>query len=143
MTDLFALDTHAAALGVEVVEWEPGRAVVRMVPGAGHANMLGGVHGGAMFSLGDTAFGIAANSWGRVCVALTMEIHYLVAPGGGVPLVATAVERARTRRTTSASIDITAEPTGQLVATMQAMGYRTHRWHLGEEAWPDDWRAAH
>jgi uncharacterized protein (TIGR00369 family) len=130
----------AAGLGFEIVDWEGGRATVRWVPRPEQSNMLGGVHGGGMFTLGDTAFGIAVNAWGRMCVALSMEIQFLVGPAVGAPLVATAVERARTRRTAAFQIDVTTEGDGALVATLQAMGYRTHRWHFGEDAWPAEWR---
>jgi acyl-CoA thioesterase len=137
---LFEADIFAAGLGFELAEWEGGRSVMRWTPTPAHHNMLSGVHGGAIFSLGDSAFGIACNSWGRVCLALSIEVHYLIAPAGGEPVVAVATERARTRRTCSAQVDIAAEDSGVLVASFQAMGYRTHRWHFGEDVWPSDWR---
>ena len=52
-------------------------------------------------------------------------------------------ERARTRRTAAYAIDVTSEADGALRATFQAMAFRTGRWHLGEDAWPDEWRATH
>jgi acyl-CoA thioesterase len=100
------------------------------------------VHGGALFSLADAALGVASNSWGRVCVALTIETQFLSAPGDQV-LIATAVERARTRRTAAYAIDVTSEEDGTLRASFQAMAFRTGRWHLGEDAWPEEWRATH
>jgi hypothetical protein len=53
------------------------------------------------------------------------------------------VERSRTRRTAAYAIDVTSEADGTLRATFQAMAFRTGRWHLGEDAWPDEWRATH
>ncbi|MGH9009532.1 MAG: hotdog fold thioesterase [Acidimicrobiia bacterium] len=103
-------------------------------------NFVGSVHGGALFSLADAALGVASNSWGRLCVALTVEAQFLSAPVGDV-LVATAVERARTRRTAAYSIDLISEDDGSLRAAFQAMVFRTGRWHLGEDAWPEEWRA--
>jgi len=32
---------------------------------------------------------------------------------------------------------------GALRAGFAAMVFRTGRWHLGEDAWPEDWRSAH
>jgi acyl-CoA thioesterase len=140
---VFLGDAYAKELGAELLEWDGGRAVYRLAVEAGHLNFLNGVHGAAFFSLADCALGVASNSWGRVSVALTIEAHYLSAGVAGETLRAAAVERARTRRTSSFSIDVTSETEGTLRASFQAMCFRTGRWHLGEDAWPDDWRASH
>ena len=140
---VFLGDAYVKELGAELVEWDGGRAVYRLTVEAGHMNFVGSVHGGALFSLGDCALGVASNSWGRICVALSIEIHYLTAGVAGETLRATAVERARTRRTASFAIDVTSESDGKLRASFQAMCFRTGRWHLGEDAWPQDWRDAH
>ncbi|HZQ76178.1 MAG TPA: PaaI family thioesterase [Acidimicrobiia bacterium] len=140
---VFLGDAYVKELGAELVEWDGGRAVYRLPVEAGHMNFVGSVHGGALFSLGDCALGVASNSWGRICVALSIEIHYLTAGVAGETLRATAVERARTRRTASFAIEVTSESDGKLRASFQAMCFRTGRWHLGEDAWPQDWRDAH
>jgi acyl-CoA thioesterase len=139
---LFQGDAYVKALGAELLEWDGGRAVVRLAPGPEHFNFVGSIHGGALFSLADAALGVASNSWGRVCVALTVEIQFLSAPADHV-LVATAVERSRTRRTAAYAIDVTSEDDGVLRATFQAMVFRTGRWHLGEDVWPEEWRSTH
>jgi acyl-CoA thioesterase len=140
---LFRRDGYLDGLGIELVEWDGGRATYRLMPQARHVNFVGSVHGGALFSLADAALGVASNSWGRVCMALTVEIQYLSAPLAGEVLVATAVERSRTRRTAAYAIDVTSESDGALRATFQAMVFRTGRWHLGSDAWPEDWQATH
>ena len=58
-------------------EWDGGRAVYRLAPEPHQLNFVGSLHGGAVFSLADAALGVASNSWGRLCVALTVET-----PGG-------------------------------------------------------------
>ena len=55
-------------VGIEVLDWEPGRARTRLVPGPEQTNVHGFVHGGALFAVADTAFEVACNSYGRVCV---------------------------------------------------------------------------
>ena len=140
---VFRSDPYVKELGAELVEWAGGRAVFRLAAEAGHTNFVGSVHGGALFSLADCALGVASNSWGRLCVALTIEAQYLSAGPPGETLRATATERSRTRRTASYAIDIVTETDDTLRATFAAMCFRTARWHLGEAAWPDDWRAAH
>ena len=140
---LFRGDAFVDGLGAELVEWDGGRSVYRLPVGPAHGNFVGTVHGGALFSLADAALGVASNSWGRIAMALTVEIQYLSAPVVGDVLVARATERSRTRRTAAYAVDITSESDGTLRAGFQAMCFRTGRWHLGESAWPDPWRAAH
>jgi hypothetical protein len=41
-----------------------------------------------------------------------------------------------------AEVSRDADP-GELVASFQAMVYRTDRWHLGPEEWTDEWKATH
>jgi acyl-CoA thioesterase len=139
---VFQSDAYVNDLGAKLVEWDGGRAVFRLAPEPRHLNFVGSVHGGALFSLADSALAVASNSWGRVCVALTVETQFLSASTGDV-LVATAVERSRTRRTAAYAIDVTSEDNGVLRAAFQAMAFRTGAWHLGEDAWPEEWRATH
>jgi acyl-CoA thioesterase len=140
---VFQSDAYLSGFGAKLVEWDGGRAVFRLAPEPHHLNFVGSVHGGALFSLADAALGVASNSWGRICVALTVETQFLSAPLAGDVLVATALERSRTRRTASYAIDVVSEEDGTLRAAFQAMTFRTGRWHLGEDAWPEEWRAAH
>jgi acyl-CoA thioesterase len=140
----FRADPYLAKLGAELVGWSGGRATVRWTPTPDDENFAGYVHGGALFSLADLAFSFASNSWGRVSVALTVEIHYLAAPPTGTALVAEGWERSRGRRSASYLIEVRAEDDpGRLVASFHAMVHRTSRWHFGEEAWPEDWRGAY
>ena len=143
MEELFLGDVFVDGLGAELVEWDGGRAVFRLTPEARHVNFVGSVHGGALFTLADSALAVACNSWGRQCVALTVEIQFLSAPQAGDALVATAVERSRTRRTAAYAVDVVSEADGALRAGFQAMVFRTGRWHLGADAWPEDWQSTH
>jgi acyl-CoA thioesterase len=140
---LFRGDAYLDGLGAELVEWDGGRAVYRLAAGDRHSNFVGSVHGGALFSLADAALGVACNSWGRLCMALTVEIQFLSAPRAGEVLVATAVERSRTRRTAAYAVDVISEADGALRASFQGMVFRTGRWHLGEDSWPEDWKSTH
>jgi acyl-CoA thioesterase len=138
---LFRSDAYMRALGMRLEDWGRGWARVGYTPVEEHRNFSALVHGGAVFSLGDAAFAVASNSWGRLAVALSIEVHYLAVPAVGAALRGEAIERSRTRRTASYLIEVAGED--GLIASLHAMVYRTGRWHLGEDAWPDDWRAAH
>jgi acyl-coenzyme A thioesterase PaaI-like protein len=74
-------------------------------------------------------------------VLLTADAQFLSAGRAGDVLLAHAEERSRTRRTAAFAIDVLSEADGALRATFAAMCFRTERWHLGEDAWPADWRA--
>lgn len=129
-------------VGVEVMDWEPGHATTRLVPGQDQTNVHGFVHGGALFALADTAFEVACNSYGRVCVGLDVTIHYASAAQPGEALVAEAVEVTRSRRVASYRVEVRGKD--ELVrCTVLAVAFRTDRWHLGEDEWSPEWRARH
>ena len=67
---MFRVGGLGETLGFRLVEWGPGRAVVELRPTAAVANITGSVHGGVLYALADSAFEVACNSYGRVCVAL-------------------------------------------------------------------------
>jgi acyl-CoA thioesterase len=129
-------------LGIELVAWLPGSATLKMTPTPDHGNLAGTVHGGVLFSLADAAFEIACNSYGRLAVALETSCHYSKPARIGEPLTTGASEVARSRRTASYRIDVR-ESSGELIAWYMCLAYRTDRWHLGEDRWPQEWREAH
>lgn len=137
---LFRDDGFARVLGAELVDWGGGWARVQWSPTADHLNFGGVVHGGAVFGLGDYAFAVASNSWGRVAVALTVDVQFLRGVRPGVELTAEARERSRSRRTGAYLIEVS-EP-DRLVASLHAMVYRVDAWHLGDDAWDEGWRAS-
>jgi acyl-CoA thioesterase len=96
---MMAADRASAALGIELIDVGPGRARVRMTIRADMVNGHDIAHGGLIFTLADTAFACACNSWGPVTVAAGAEISFL-APGRlGDVLEASARVRARSGRT--------------------------------------------
>jgi acyl-CoA thioesterase len=129
-------------LGAELISWGPGWAQTRVVPRPGHANLVGGVHGGVVTSLADLAFEVACNSYGRVCVASSLTLHFTAGGAIGEPLTARAQEMSRTRRLASYRVDVR-DARGDVVAWAQAVAFRTERWHLAESELPDGWREAH
>jgi len=71
-----------------------------------HLNFNGGCHGGALFALADTAFGLASNSHGPVAVGIDAHITYQAAVGRGDTLLARASEIQRSRRIGVYRIDV-------------------------------------
>ena len=96
--DMWAGDRASQALGMEIVEVGPGRATLRMSVREDMVNGHGIGHGGITFSLADSAFAFACNSYGRTTVAAAAEIRFRRPTRLGDELVATAVERSREGR---------------------------------------------
>ena len=112
-------------LGLEAVEISPGRAKVRMEVRPDMENIFGATHGGAVFSLIDEAFQFACNSHGILSVALNVSITYVAAPSRDTTLEATAEELHKTNRTASYLCRVSEKESGKLIATAQALAYRT------------------
>ena len=83
----FNASEFARLLGMVILEARDGYSKVTM-DCAGKMNPGGVAHGGAIFSLADQAFGIAANCCGTHRVAVSVSIQY-IAPAKGL-LVAEA-----------------------------------------------------
>lgn len=115
-------DAYARVCGIELVDSGPGRARVRMAIRDDHRNSHGTVHGGAIFTLADTAFGLASNSHGIPAVAIDAHIQYLKAATTGT-LHAEAEEFALTPRLASYTVRVT-DDGGAPVAIFQGMVYR-------------------
>ncbi len=138
---LFRGDAHARSLGIELVSWDVGAAVVQARLTPDHHNFLGSGHGAFTFSLADVAMSVASNSEGRICPAVHIDIAYLRAVRNGDVLVATATTTADSRRLGRLRLEVTVD--GRPVASATGTTYRTDDWHFGAEAWPADWRDAH
>jgi LAO/AO transport system kinase len=106
LASLAARDGLCAVLAISVRAGGPGRAEVAMSVDARHLNFNGGCHGGAIFALADSAFGLASNSHGPVAAGIDAHITFQAAVGAGDNLVARAVEVQRSRRIGVYRIDV-------------------------------------
>ena len=87
-----------------------------------HLNFNGTCHGGVVFALADTAFGLASNSHGKVAAGIDAHVTYQTAVNEGDLLTATATEVSRTRRIAVYRVDVT-RADGTLVATFTGTVY--------------------
>lgn len=113
----------ARYFGMELEEVAPGHAQVSMTCKEEMANILGMVHGTALFALIDEAFQAAVNAHGTVAVALNMNLTFHRAPAMGERLTALTRETHSGRRIATYNIEVT-NSAGKLVASCQAMAYR-------------------
>jgi acyl-CoA thioesterase len=115
-------DRFAAENGIALVDVSPGHAVARMEVAPRHLNGVDVVQGGAIFTLADFAFAAAANSHGRVALAIDVSISFLKAVSGGT-LVAEAREEALNERLSTVVVRVT-DAKGDLVALFKGTAYR-------------------
>ena len=106
---LVAADGLCRTLGITFRSGGPGRAEVAMTVDARHLNFNGGGHGGAIFALADSAFGLASNSHGPVASGITAHITFQAAVAAGDTLLARASEVQRSRRIGVYRIDVVRE----------------------------------
>jgi len=106
IAELVARDALCATLGVTARAGGPGSAEVAMTVDRRHLNFNGVCHGGAIFALADSAFGLASNSHGPVASGIDAHITFQTAVAAGDTLVARAVEVQRSRRIGVYRIDV-------------------------------------
>lgn len=117
---MFENDPASRGLGMQIDQVSPGRAVLSMKVRPDMVNGHAIAHGGFIFTLADSAFAFACNTYNQVTVAQQNQITY-VAPGrADETLVAEAVEVVRAGR--SGTYDVTVRgDDGRTVALMRGL----------------------
>lgn len=95
---MWAGDRASQWLGMELVDIGPGTATLQLELTADMVNGHDIGHGGITFTLADSAFAFACNSYNRVTVAASAEIRFRRPTRLWDVLVATAYERSREGR---------------------------------------------
>jgi acyl-CoA thioesterase len=119
----FKRDKFAVHAGIELEDISPGWARVKCDVQEHHLNGVKCVHGGMLFTLADMAFAAAANSHGRLAVALNATISF-VKPARGKTLTAEAREVSRSGRHAVYEVRVFDEA-GDTVSACQGMAYVT------------------
>ncbi len=117
-------DLASQALGIRLSVPGPGRAEAELDVRKEMVNGHDICHGGYIFTLADTAFAFACNTYNRVTVAASASIEF-VRPGKlGDTLRASARETHRGGRTGIYDIDVTNQD-GERVAIFRGRSYAT------------------
>ena len=111
---MWAADQASQSLGMRLVDVAPGRATLEMTVRGDMVNGQAIGHGGLTFTLADSAFAFACNSYNRRTVAAGAEIRFLAPTREGDLLIAEAVERSREGR--DGVYDVTVSCDGVAVA---------------------------
>lgn len=128
---MFENDVASPALGMRIDQVAPGSATLSMLV---RADMLNGhriCHGGFIFTLADSAFAFACNSYNTMCVAQQNQITF-VAPGKlGERLTAQANEVTRQGRSGTYDVIVTGED-NRTVALMRGLSRQVSGHHFDE-----------
>ena len=123
---MYAQDHASQALGMRVLEIHPGYARLSMVVRKDMVNGHQICHGGLIFTLADSTFAFACNTYNAVTVAASATIEFLVPARLGDELIATAQERTRSRRTGIYDIDVRNQE-GECVALFRGRSHQLDR----------------
>ncbi|MCY3995931.1 MAG: hydroxyphenylacetyl-CoA thioesterase PaaI [Rhodobacter sp.] len=115
---MWAGDDASRWFGMTLEKIAPGRAVLAMKVERHHTNGHDICHGGVIFSLADSAFAFACNSYNRMAVAQHNTISF-IAPGSlGDVLTATAREVSVKGRSGIYDVQVT-RGDGEVIAEMR------------------------
>ena len=118
----FSGDRFATENGMTLEELDSKHAVASLTLDERHKNALGGVMGGAIFTLADFAFAALTNDCGRTAVAQQVGINYL-SPVKGERLFATARYKKDGRNSCVVNVDVV-DDTGHDIAQFVGTGFK-------------------
>jgi acyl-CoA thioesterase len=95
---MWAADNASRQLGMAIEQIAPGAATLGMTVSPAMTNGLGTCHGGYIFTLADSAFAFACNTYNQHTVAQHASITYIAPARRGDRLTATAREVSRRGR---------------------------------------------
>jgi len=118
-------EPFAQTFNMQLLALDDGHSVVEMNYDPTLAdNIYERAHGGAVYGLIDEAFETAAQTDGTIAVAMNVNVTYVASPEKNTRLRAEANRVSQTKKTAGYDIKIT-DRNGQLIATCQALAYRT------------------
>ncbi|QQE78064.1 hydroxyphenylacetyl-CoA thioesterase PaaI [Alicyclobacillus sp. SO9] len=120
------LDAFSTLLGMQLIETGEGSARVQMTVRKDMVNPHGTPHGGAIFSLADTALAVASNSHGIEAVALNVNLNYCRPAAVGSVVTAVVTEDNLTKKTGLYSMNVYGSD-DKLIASGKGTVYRTGR----------------
>lgn len=116
-------DRTAQALGMQIIAIRAGNASLSMPVREDMVNGHHICHGGMIFTLADTAFAYACNSYNQNTVASACQIDFIAPAHEGETLEAEATERSATGRT--GVYDVTVRTSeGKIIALFRGKSHR-------------------
>ncbi len=115
---MWANDRASKYLGIELLSVGKGVAQMQMTVESHHCNGHDICHGGFIFTLADSTFAFACNSYNQATVAQHNTITFVAAGQLGDTLTATAKEVSKTGRNGIYDVDVTNQD-GVLIASFR------------------------
>ncbi|MCT4556721.1 MAG: hydroxyphenylacetyl-CoA thioesterase PaaI [Pelagimonas sp.] len=128
---MWANDKASQALGMRIDNIAPGRAVLSMAVQDQFLNGHGSCHGGYIFTLADSAFAFACNSYNEITVGQETQTTFLSPGKSGERMTATAVEQAKTGRSGVYDVTVTGED-GRKIALFRGLSRTVKGQHFEE-----------
>ena len=132
---MWKTDTASQNLGMKIDHIAPGEATLSMPVTDKMLNGHGICHGGYIFTLADSAFAFACNSYNQLVVAQQNQITYLAPGKADERLTATAVEQSKTGRSGIYDVKVTGED-GRTIALFRGLSRTIKGQHFEEEMTP-------
>ena len=129
---MWAKDHASQTLGMRIDAIGPGTATLSMDVRDDMLNGHGSCHGGMIFTLADSAFAFACNTYNSVTVAHSNHITYLAPGAAGTTLIATATETARQGRSGTYDV-VVSTPDGQQIALFRGLSRTVRGQHFDED----------
>lgn len=120
---MYARDRATQGLGIQLLEVRPGYARMQMVVREDMLNGHAMCHGGFIFTLADSTFAFACNSYNVQTVAAGCSIEFLAPAFEGEQLHAEALEQSRSGKTGVYDVVVT-NPEGRKVALMRGKSHQ-------------------
>ena len=133
VAQMMSKDAFSQWLGIEVLDTRPRASTVRMRIRPEMVNGFGVAHGGVVYSLADSALAFAANTHGRVTVAVENSISYPAPINVGDVLTADAIEESGTNRLAFYRVTVKNERSA-IVALFKGTVYKTNQDHFPDMA---------
>ena len=120
---MWSRDRATQGLGMQILSVKPGYAMIAMLVRGDMVNGHHLCHGGFMFTLADSAFAFACNSYNQNTVASACHIDFLAPARAGDVLEAEAMERSLSGRTGVYDVTVRTRA-GKTVALFRGKSYR-------------------
>ena len=130
---MYAQDATTQGLKMAIEHVDVGTATMSMDVQPNMLNGHGICHGGYIFTLADSAFAFACNTYNQLTVAQQNQITYIQAGKLGERLIATATETSKTGRSGTYDVVVTGEA-GRMVALFHGLSRTIKGQHFPEPA---------
>jgi acyl-CoA thioesterase len=125
---MMARDYHSQWLGLQIEKVDYGYCKLNFRVTRDMLNGFATIHGGMLFAASDSAFAFACNSYGKVTVALDVNISYVRPAREGEELTVEAKELHRGNKTGFYEVRCF-NASGELVSIFKGTAYQTSKAH--------------